>query len=134
MDNNLVNKKDFAENLKFYMSQYGYSSKEIAEKIGVKESSVSYWINAVYYPRIDKIEKLANLFHVSKANLVEAHRANIVLKKGKNAISTISAEETSLLEIWRKANYDDKFAVYGILRKYGMPEPVSEDTIVISVS
>ena len=134
MDNNLGNKKDFAENLKYYMSKHGYSSKEIAERIGVKESSVSYWINAVYYPRIDKIEKLANLFHINKANLVESPRGNLVLRKDKDLSLTLSSEEISLLEIWRKANYDDKFAVYGIFRKYGMPEPVSEDTDVSSAS
>lgn len=80
MENNLGNKIVLAKNLQRYMEQYGYTAKDIAEKIGVEPSAVSYWVNAKYYPRIDKIEKMANLFHVSKACLVEEHDSYLVLK------------------------------------------------------
>lgn len=80
MENNLGNKIVLANNLQRYMEQYGYTAKDIAEKIGVEPSAVSYWVNAKYYPRIDKIEKMANLFHVNKACLVEEHDSYLVLK------------------------------------------------------
>lgn len=80
MENNLGNKIVLAKNLQRYMEQYGYTAKDIAEKIGVEPSAVSYWVNAKYYPRIDKIEKMANLFHVNKACLVEEHDSYLVLK------------------------------------------------------
>ena len=130
MENNLGNKKILAENLKMLMAEHGYTSKDIADLIGVKPSSVSYWINATYYPRIDKIEMLANLFHVNKSALVEDQKFNFTIKRRADT----AKEEKHLLEAWSCASYDEKMQIYYVLKKYGMPEPVSEDTTAISAS
>src|SRR5699024_6313467 len=39
--------------------------------LGVSYSTLSDWVNAKTYPRIDKIEMMANYFGVSKSDLVE---------------------------------------------------------------
>ena len=43
----------------------------MCDALGVKYTTFTDWINANAYPRIDKIEMMANYFHITKADLVE---------------------------------------------------------------
>lgn len=67
------NKEVIAKNIKRYMELRGVNSAEVCKALGFKQNTFSNWINARIYPRIDKIEKLANYFNVSKADLVEEY-------------------------------------------------------------
>ena len=64
-------KEVFAENLKRYMEAKGISQKELSEIVGVSATSVNEWIKAKKYPRIDKIEIMANYFNILKSDLIE---------------------------------------------------------------
>ena len=67
----LGNKEVFAKNLKYYMDKYQKTRNDIAKITNVPYSTVSSWCNALFYPRIDKIEMLANYFNILKSDLVE---------------------------------------------------------------
>ena len=67
----LGNKEVFAENLKYYIELSGKDRRELAEEWGFPYSTVTEWINAKKYPRIDRIEIMANYFHILKSDLVE---------------------------------------------------------------
>ena len=67
----LGNKEVFSKNLKYYMEKYNKTRNDIAKITNVPYSTVSSWCNALYYPRIDKIEMLANYFNILKSDLVE---------------------------------------------------------------
>lgn len=71
----LGNKKVMAQNIKMYMEDKGISRKEFCKRLGLAYSTVTDWLNAEKYPRIDKIEMMANFFGISKADLVEPHAA-----------------------------------------------------------
>ncbi|MDG6115391.1 helix-turn-helix domain-containing protein [Lactococcus formosensis] len=71
MSGHLGNKEIMAENLKRYMNKYGLDRNDIAEIAGVSYFTVRDWLVARTYPRIDKIERLANHWNISKADLVE---------------------------------------------------------------
>jgi len=64
-------KEVFAANLLRYMEAFDKNQKEIAEIVGVSAPTVNDWIKAKKYPRIDKIEILANYFHILKSDLIE---------------------------------------------------------------
>lgn len=68
---NLGNKEVMAKNLKYYMEISGKSQKELCEIVGVSTSTFSDWVKAKKYPRIDKIELLANYFKILKSDLIE---------------------------------------------------------------
>ena len=75
MTNNAnYNKQIMAEHIKEKLNQNGMTAKEFSEKLGFKYTTVLDWIHAKTYPRIDKIEKMANFFGVDKADLIEPHR------------------------------------------------------------
>ena len=61
----------FARNLRNYIEQSQMTQKELAETIGVSTSTLNDWVKGEKYPRIDKIDLLANCFGVSKADLIE---------------------------------------------------------------
>ena len=69
----LGNAEVFARNLRHYVDQSGQLGKDIAAVIGVATSTFSEWMNGKKYPRIDKIEMLANYFHIQKSDLIEDH-------------------------------------------------------------
>lgn len=77
----LGNKEVFAKNLKYYMDLYNKSRNDIAKITNVPYSTVSSWCNALFYPRIDKIEMLANYFNILKSDLVDNKEKKEQLQK-----------------------------------------------------
>ena len=67
----LGNKEVFAKNLAYYLEKSGRDQREVAEDIGVAPSTFNEWMKAKKYPRIDKIEMLANYFGILKSDLIE---------------------------------------------------------------
>ena len=64
-------KEVFAKNLRYYMECRGKNQKELAEIVGVSAPTMNDWLKAKKYPRIDKIEILANYFGILKSDLIE---------------------------------------------------------------
>lgn len=62
-----------AKNIRHYMGVFNVTQTEICNTLGIKMPTFSDWVNAKTYPRIDKIELMANYFGISKADLVEEH-------------------------------------------------------------
>ncbi|HEM3529058.1 TPA: helix-turn-helix transcriptional regulator [Streptococcus suis] len=67
----LGNKEVMSKNLKFYMDKKGVDRNQLCADLDLKYMTVSDWINAKTYPRIDKIELLANYFGINKSDLIE---------------------------------------------------------------
>ncbi len=68
---NLGNKEIMAANIKRYLDKKKITMKELSSEIGVPYTTVCAWCKGETYPRIDKIELMANFFGISKADLVE---------------------------------------------------------------
>lgn len=69
----LGNKVIMAQNIQRLMDKYGKDRTDICRDLNFKYTTFTDWVNAKTYPRIDKIELMANYFHVSKSELVESH-------------------------------------------------------------
>lgn len=70
------NKEIFAANLDHYLKLHNLNRAELSRKLGYPETTVSNWANAVSYPRIDKIQEMANFFGVLKSDLTELKNFN----------------------------------------------------------
>lgn len=68
---NLGNKKIMSNNLKRYLRINKVSRTQLSESLGISYSTISDWVNGKSYPRIDKIEMMANYFGINKSDLVE---------------------------------------------------------------
>lgn len=69
----LGNKEIMSQNIKYYLQKSGKTRNDLVADLNLKYMTVSDWINGKTYPRIDKIEMLANYFGVMKSDLVEEH-------------------------------------------------------------
>lgn len=64
-------KRIFARNLTRYIAQSGKTQKELADMLGVAQSTFNNWCTGVRYPRMDKVEQLADYFNIKKSDLIE---------------------------------------------------------------
>ena len=65
------NKNIFATNLKRFMAHHNKTRKEICNDLGFSYFTFSDWVNGKKYPRMDKVEMLADYFGVLKSDLIE---------------------------------------------------------------
>ena len=68
---NIGNKDIMSQNLKYYIEKSGTDRRELSEIWGFPYSTVTEWINAKKYPRIDRIEVMADYFGILKSDLIE---------------------------------------------------------------
>ena len=83
------NKEVMAANIRYYMELYGKSRYDVCRALGVSYTTFTDWVNAKKYPRIDKIEKMARLFNITKADLVEPPKT----KKDKFTVPVLEQYE-----------------------------------------
>lgn len=67
-----------AENLERLIDSRGIDQKILAEKIGVSDMTISNWVRGLKYPRIDKLQSLAEYFGVKHSDLVTEKIVNAV--------------------------------------------------------
>ena len=80
------NKETLSKNLRKYIEMSGKDRKEVARALGVPYSTVTDWVNANKYPRINNIEKIAEYFGVSKSDLIEDFEQK---KKDNDALADV---------------------------------------------
>lgn len=108
MDNNLGNKQTLARNLKRLMEENGKSRTDICKALNIKYTTLTDWLNAKTYPRIDALQLLANYFRVSKADLVEE-------KYDFDRVFYLSQEEQVIIETWRRSpDHAKELAAYAL--------------------
>ncbi|MGI2270304.1 helix-turn-helix domain-containing protein [Staphylococcus cohnii] len=64
-------KNILSKNLKNLLERKGKTQTDMAKDLNLKESTVSSWVNAIKYPRRDKIELLADYFGVMPSDITE---------------------------------------------------------------
>ena len=108
----LGNKTVLAKNLTYYVNKSGRTQKELSEMVGVATSTFNDWMKGKKYPRIDKIELLANFFGILKSDLIE--------DRDKNEISSGEAQltegEKQMLELFKLIPEDQQPLVLEMIR------------------
>ena len=82
----IENKDILAKNLRKYIAMSGKDRKDVARALGFPYSTLTDWVNANKYPRINNIEKMAAYFGVSKSDLIEDFEQK---KKDNDAMAEI---------------------------------------------
>ena len=62
----LGNKEIFSKNLQYYMNINNKDRNEVARDLEIPYSTLADWYNGNKYPRIDKIQLLADYFDIKK--------------------------------------------------------------------
>lgn len=64
-------KKQLGTNIKDLMRQRGVSQQELANHVGVHQTSVSFWLKGDKTPHFDTLEKIAEFLDTSVAELLD---------------------------------------------------------------
>lgn len=122
---NIGNKKTMSKNLKYYIERSGKDRKELAEIWGFPYSTVTEWINGRKYPRIDRIEIMADYFGILKSDLIEEkteERENVQKKAGAITDAVLrmktDSEFLSLVESLCKLDADQVKSVSRLLDSF----------------
>lgn len=81
--------KVFSQNLKFYLTKNNLSQAELAQKLNVSATSVSYWCQGLKTPRMDKVDLICNIFDIKRSDLIEEHQPNVPRSINAVAINVI---------------------------------------------
>lgn len=68
-------KSIFSGNLKRLMDENLKSRRDLSDALGISYYTITDWVNGKKYPRMDKVEKLADYFGVQKSDLIEDNDA-----------------------------------------------------------
>lgn len=70
----------FPKNFRRFIDRSGKSRIDIASAIGVTPVAINDWLHGKRFPRVDKLEALAQLFGVTKSDLIEIQSEPIPLR------------------------------------------------------
>lgn len=123
------NKNIFAENLNYYMQEYGKTRRDVCDAIGVSYYTFTDWVKGKKYPRMDKVEKLANYFGILKSDLIEKrteeHRE---MQKKNDILADITlkmmedAELLEMVEALSDLDFEKRRAVKVVLNAFSTTE------------
>ena len=106
------NKNIFAYNLRKQMELNGKSRNDIAQALNISYFTVTDWVNGKKYPRMDKVEMLANYFGILKSDLIEDKEENT---NSPDPIKLTEGEEM-LLELFRQIPAENQALVLEMIR------------------
>ena len=106
------NKNIFAANLKKYMAEHQKTRREICDALDISYYTFTDWVNGKKYPRMNKVEMLANYFGILKSDLIEDKS-----QKEKPAITDgLSESQQALLNFARSVPEDKAEKVLKLMK------------------
>jgi transcriptional regulator with XRE-family HTH domain len=103
---NATTRAVFARNLTRYVASFGVKQKHIAQAVGVTPATFCDWMKGRSYPRIEKIQMLADYFGIQKSDLVE----------DPNAEERVSPEEQKIMDLFHKVPEEKREFVLSLIQ------------------
>ena len=99
-------KLKFAQNLKNIMQKRNKTQSDLVKDLSFRQATVSDWLNGKKYPRMDKVEKLANYLGVSINELL----MQSVPESPVPALQ-LTDQEKLMIKKYRQLNADGKLVI-----------------------
>lgn len=95
-------KKVFVENLKYYMELKDVTQKEVAEYCEVSRGTFCDWVKGRAFPRMGKLQKLAEYFNIEKSSLIEerSYQSSYFLNKEAKILQEDLVSDADAVEIY----------------------------------
>ena len=97
-----------AKNLKRISYEHHKSQMEIAKDLGLKQSTVSSWMNGTRVPRMPKIDMLCSYFNCSREEIMEEEPTRLTER--------VSVDERELLRLYREMPIENRTELLGHAR------------------
>ena len=103
-------KLKFAQNLENIMQKRNKTQSDLVKDLSFRQATVSDWLNGKKYPRMDKVEKLANYLGVSINELLMQSVSEPPIPEIQ-----LTDQEKSMIKKYRQLNTDGKNRVDYVL-------------------
>lgn len=103
----LGNQEIFSRNLRRQLKNTNAMQKDVAKAVGVSTGTFCDWCKGNRYPRMDKIQLLAEYFGISKSELVE----DVYIAK-----DTVSEEDQAILDEFHKVPKEKRPMLLAMIR------------------
>lgn len=106
-------KKIFSRNLRKYMALHDKTRKEVSEALGISYYTFTDWVNGKKYPRMDKVEMLADYFGILKSDLIEEkpeQHFNMQKENSRIAVAALKMQNNEVFfsVVDKLLDYDDE--------------------------
>ena len=102
MSSNLGNKTIFAENFKYYLQKNNEKQVDISKLLNVTQATVNDWIKMRTYPRMDKIQMLAEHWGIDMTALVEKQTIREFIDKEKRNLVNEMLNDNDSIKLFTK--------------------------------
>ena len=114
------NKQIMARNIKRYMERKGVTNQQVCDALGFKYTTFLDWTKAVTYPRIGKVEAMAQYFGCEKSDLIEDKKDNYLINGDEELTEYLEALKTRpemrmLFQISKDATKEDVEAAVRVI-------------------
>jgi len=83
------NKEVFSKNLSRFLDDRDLTPTEFARIMGYPETTVFNWVHGKTYPRIDRVQQMADYFNIYKSELTEKKEIDLESIPGINVIKNL---------------------------------------------
>lgn len=98
----------FAKNLNRLIAESGKSQKEVANDLGFHPSTFNTWCKGKLTPRVGRIQRIADYFHVPKSALTDDQPDNVPLL-------LIADSEVEIIKAFRACSEERKESILLLL-------------------
>lgn len=102
---------NFSKNLRTFMESKKKTQSDLVRDLDLRQATVSDWINGKKYPRMDKMELLANYFGITISDLVEGQALKDSTRTEPVSDFALSESEKILIKKYRRLTPEDKYTV-----------------------
>lgn len=104
---NSFNQDVFTRNFNRYLTRSGKKQIDVANAIGVSTGTITDWKKGRSYPRMDKVQLLAELFGIQKSDLVE----DVCIPK-----DAVSEQDQRVLDLFHKVPKEKREFVLSLIQ------------------
>ena len=112
----MTSREAFKRNLPYYMDLAGVNQVELAKAVGVSKSTVNTWLSGRSYPRIDAIQKTADVLNCNTDDLLTENTEStrqrisedekILFRLARNATPSALKAAVAVLKSMEETNHD----------------------------
>lgn len=67
----MTEKNIISEQIVYFRNKFGLTQEQLADKLDVSKQTISNWETGLKTPRMGAIQKMADLFNITKGRLIE---------------------------------------------------------------
>lgn len=114
----------FSQNLRALLSENNMKQIEVSDAIGVMHQTFNTWTQGKAIPRMDKIQALADYFHIPKSRLLEKWNSPSPVE-----VPSLSPAEDRLLQNYRILDSEDRQQVDMIIDTFVSKDKYKKDAV-----